>query len=405
MTTSLRECYVCDEQNVTKVYSHKLPAPSVINLPRTQDICICNNCKSVFSDFESDQPTFDEYYRLLSRYSDDAVSTGSGTSDWDKHRLNSTADFFSLYLESNDLSIVDIGCGCGGLLASLKEAGYTNLCGVDPSKSCVDTLVQTVSVRGLQGSLFDEALLDDEIFDVVILTGVLEHIYDLDTAMKNISRFCNQKDGLLLIEVPDVDRYFNFANIPFQDFNLEHINHFSSISLQNLMERYGYKMVSIQQRDVAISESHFTPAITAVFKRELEGQKRRVHEETDVEERIQKYITKSNLELDALNSILTTKLEGIDRIVIWGAGQLCLKLLQLPVLRGIKIEKFLDSNAMFQGASIDIEGVDIISPSKYKNEKILPILITTIYHDRAIRRSITDDLSWANQIISLEELK
>ena len=123
MTSSWRKCYVCDKNDVNKVYSHKLSAPSVVQLPKTQDICICNNCKSVFSDFDSNQFTFDEYYRLHSKYSDGAVSTGSGVSKWDELRLENTVSFVTPYLESKDVSIVDIGCGCGGLLANFKKFG------------------------------------------------------------------------------------------------------------------------------------------------------------------------------------------------------------------------------------------------------------------------------------------
>ena len=48
-----------------------------------------------------------------------------------------------------------------------------------------------------------------------------------------------QEGGLLYVEVPDARRYAEQVNAPSQDFNCEHINHFSLQCLHNAFARHG----------------------------------------------------------------------------------------------------------------------------------------------------------------------
>lgn len=73
--------------------------------------------------------------------------------------------------------IVDIGCGHGSLLYFLREAGYTNLRGVDTSEEQV-ALAGRLGVSGVQcGDALDFLRgLEDSSMGVVCLFDVLEHL-------------------------------------------------------------------------------------------------------------------------------------------------------------------------------------------------------------------------------------
>jgi homoserine O-acetyltransferase len=85
-------------------------------------------------------------------------------------------------------SVLDLGCGAGGLLARLKARGHRRLMGVELSQDAVTTAVG----RGLdvvQGDL-DEGLsqFGTRAFDVVVLSQTLQAIFDVEQVLSEMLR-------------------------------------------------------------------------------------------------------------------------------------------------------------------------------------------------------------------------
>ncbi|WP_201643508.1 class I SAM-dependent methyltransferase [Paraburkholderia metrosideri] len=78
----------------------------------------------------------------------------------------------------------------------------------------------------------------DGTLDVVLSFYALEHVSDLDTAIRNIRRLL-KPGGFFYFIVPNA--YQNIADFIVAD----HINHFSETSIQVLLERLGFDQVSI----------------------------------------------------------------------------------------------------------------------------------------------------------------
>ena len=106
-----------------------------------------------------------------------------------------------------------------------------------------------------------------EIFDVVILVGVLEHIQDLDTALREV-RDVLSPPGLVYVEVPDAWTFADWPNAPFQDFSTEHINFFSPVSLANLMGRHGFATRFSEQNAREQSYRTTMSNVSAVFQKQ-----------------------------------------------------------------------------------------------------------------------------------------
>ena len=97
--------------------------------------------------------------------------------------------------------------------------------GIDPSPTCVQEAEKTPGVRGFVGSLSEMPKAVSP-YNVVVLSHVLEHVRDVHPALENL-KVQMRTGSLLYVEVPDAARYADYAWSPFQDFNTEHINHFS----------------------------------------------------------------------------------------------------------------------------------------------------------------------------------
>ena len=77
-----------------------------------------------------------------------------------------------------------MGCGNGRLLMKLREEKFNNIVGVDPSSASINAL-KDIGITGYIGSIYEKG--SDEIpkADVVILTMVLEHLYEPVEAIKS----------------------------------------------------------------------------------------------------------------------------------------------------------------------------------------------------------------------------
>lgn len=98
--------------------------------------------------------------------------------------------------------ILDVGCGSGGFLHTLKEIGFSNLLGLDPFLNS-DILYE----NGLK--IEKKSILDmDEStkWDLIMLHHSLEHIEEQRETLKMISGLLSDK-GVCLIRVPIVSSY------------------------------------------------------------------------------------------------------------------------------------------------------------------------------------------------------
>jgi len=102
-----------------------------------------------------------------------------------------------------DAFLVDVGCSEGFVLKSLKNEGYTNLNGVEPSSVAKDLNDDEINI--IHG-FFSAASFQHESVDAFILSHVFEHFPDPFQIFKDMLR-CLKDDGCIIIEVPDFDGY------------------------------------------------------------------------------------------------------------------------------------------------------------------------------------------------------
>jgi len=102
-------------------------------------------------------------------------------------------------VHSKDLKILALGCGTGLAELPFLEAGY-EVTGIDLSKKMIEQAKKRPFKKLIVQDI-EEPIETDEIYDVVLLFGVMEFIHDSLNLFKNIKKKLND-DGIFAITIP-----------------------------------------------------------------------------------------------------------------------------------------------------------------------------------------------------------
>lgn len=138
-----------------------------------------------------------------------------------------------------EAKIIDIGCNDGKFLSRLRDSGFNDLCGLEPTKNMSKAAIGAgfrVFDTYLSKDVSEKIINETGKFDCVVLRQVLEHIENLSdfgSALRNLLK----PNGLLVVEVPDSEAWFTE-----HDYSLweEHLCYFDSRSLQFYLRLHGF---------------------------------------------------------------------------------------------------------------------------------------------------------------------
>jgi hypothetical protein len=233
-------------------------------------------------------------------------------------------------------------------------------------------------------------------FDCIVLTHVLEHVEDVSGALRNLVELLTTS-GLLHLEVPDAMRYAEFIVAPFQDFNTEHINHFSLRSLDNACRRAGLELVSSGDKLLESAPGMPYPAVFGFWRRGTTAHPP-VYD-GDLRPRIEEYANRSRIVMDRYEARIRSLMDRSPELMVWGTGQLTMKLLNETSLGQARIAAFIDANPINQGRTL--HGVRIVAPDTLTNVD-WPILVASTIHFQAISRAIRERFGTNIEVVGLE---
>ncbi len=392
-----RNCGACGATGITVCHSQRFIIPEGYPLPSEYNVVVCRRCGFVYADPAATQRDYDRFYCEWSKYDDSATATGSGVSPYDATRLARTASDIAQSLPSRAASILDAGCATGGLLTALRDQGFTAVAGLDPSPRCAaacrergfEAYVGSISAGSVPAHLPK--------FDCVVFSHVLEHVYDIP-AFFTAARSLLAPGGYLYLETPDAARYDEFLYAPFQEFNTEHINHFSARALENAARHFGFHPITVEQKVIQTAADTLYPAVFGLFRDS--GGMATDHPvicDQELPTRIAAYIRHSAAHMENIDRDLTAKLGHPKSVILWGAGQFAMKLLALPCLANIDVHAIVDSNPILRGKRM--AGAPIVGPREIAGTRE-PIVIATMLHAEEIRADI-QALGFSNPILSL----
>ena len=190
-----------------------------------------------------------EFYDSNSKYfNNSSLLIQEQQSDFFNSRWEKIYDFSKSFFKSELLNkkIFDIGFGFAQALIYFKNKGL-KVSGLEPSNEGVKYAKEQGIEKIYQFSIEDlEEVKDKQ--DIVLLLNVLEHLRDPKKVLLDIKSNVLNKNGLLIIDVPNDFNDFQIAAN--NEYNLNewwfyppnHINYFSHDSLKSLLKGCGYKI-------------------------------------------------------------------------------------------------------------------------------------------------------------------
>jgi 2-polyprenyl-3-methyl-5-hydroxy-6-metoxy-1,4-benzoquinol methylase len=142
-------------------------------------------------------------------------------------------------------SALDIGCGNGHFLGLLKHLGW-KVRGVEMNAQAAGLAREHFDIDVFEGML-EDAPLDDESFDYINISHVLEHIYDPTAFLQRVRRLL-KPTGTVYIEVPN---FASFAQETSREFwygweTPRHVSMFTPASLRLMVEKAGLRIKNME---------------------------------------------------------------------------------------------------------------------------------------------------------------
>lgn len=386
-----RRCPVCDHLGADVLHEQRFLGVAGTGLLDGYDVVACNSCGAVFSDHLPPAERFAKYYSSASKY--EFSHRGGEQHREEILRVEGLANWLSTHL-SLDLPILDVGCATGELLLKLREVGFRDITGLDPSRECVER------VRNLHGLTMIEGVLgskrrEQRSYGAVILSAVLEHIPSTDLFIQDLIQWTDPL-GYIVVEVPDLEFFDRSNNAPYQEMSVEHVNFFTSLSLKNLMGRHGFQAVAERHFICPAAPGGLTGAVLTILFQKSNNVSKIMLEEIS-KTSMQRYIQHCGQAIESEGATIKQLIRSQQSVIVWGTGTLCQRLLAQGELAKAKISYFVDSNLYYQGKYL--AGIPINSPCEIQSDD--PILITSWCFQNEITESIRKTLGLKNHIITL----
>jgi len=378
-----RACPACGAAAAEPVHRVRLRTPDRHPLEGGYEVVSCLECGAGYADAAVAQAAYDSYYAQRAKYAAD-LPTVAGTTEepaWVRARFDEAASRIARLVPPG-ARVLDIGCSTGSLLGALRRTGFRDVRGIDPSPASASVAERLHGVRVDVGTLHRLPERTGT-FDCVCLTGVLEHVWDVDGAMAAVTSLL-RPGGAVYVEVPDASRYLDPFIAPFEDFHTEHVNHFSGATLAALGRRFGLGTAWCGPADNDIVPGATAAVVALCWRAGAEHEGTGGRDDALVRS-LHAFTARSAEAWGRLGHRLRQDLGTSPTFVLWGMGELSMKLLATTVLAERSPAALVDGNPARHG--LRFGGVPVRPPDSLRGGEG-PIVVGSLLRGASIGRAI-----------------
>jgi hypothetical protein len=326
-----RDCPICNVEP-EKVWRQVWDLPGLA----THDIgfSICPECGLVFQSPTVKPEDMQKYY------SETAVYINPGRNgkppSYNKKRVAWSIKALQSVVGDIPQSVFQVGCSDGFTLSEFRGAGASEVSGIDPGSAGNTLAKELYGIEITTGTI--EQFQPSRHYDLMILTHILEHLYDPLKVMAKCA-LMQDEGGWLLLEVPLLER---LDRLPPGYFTLEHLNYFSEPTLLRMLGDAGYVAHMIEKRYC----DRIYPCISVVARKERSAFPSDADSDySRARPFIQAYRQRETGQWQNISDKLKQRMRQGASVYIWGAGIHTSQLLASTDLRSyVSIKGLLDSS-------------------------------------------------------------
>lgn len=196
----------------------------------------CASCKLVRSGWMDDEATLRSIYSQIEDPDyevevDNRMRTGKSYLGWISRFCNEPR------------CLLDIGCSTGIFLYLANQKGW-KVFGLEPSNWAASIASHRVLSDEISIGTLEEADFPAEYFDAITLWDVLEHLASPSDALNRINRWL-KPSGWLFLNTPNISSFpARMMGSHWVLFLREHIWYFSTMTIETMLNKCGFKTVS-----------------------------------------------------------------------------------------------------------------------------------------------------------------
>ena len=251
-------CRICKKPNIKRIDVN------------SASYTACSNCNSICKIL-----TLDEYNALNPDYGSEDIIKGLDVA-LIKNILSieDKKKFISSVLRHmewgpdrniNKIDLLDIGCGMGGYLVAASELGINSF-GIEPSKDHYEATKEIFNLNIINGYLTENKYPHQK-FDIIILSHVIEHIYQPKDFIAMVMKLL-KTNGVLVITTPNANSLLSKASGKYWSM-LKPVDHVSLLSKKSF-QTMGFDFTA----QTSEYPWEFLAGILSVFLRALKSLKK-----------------------------------------------------------------------------------------------------------------------------------
>ncbi|MFN8251759.1 MAG: class I SAM-dependent methyltransferase [Ferruginibacter sp.] len=207
----------------------------------------CNHCTHRFTQDIPEQEAIGPYYKSDAYISHSDTKKGLINTLYHmvrKRTLNGKRKMVVVATGTDKGAILDIGCGTGAFLHTMKTAGWKTT-GLEPDETAREKATALYGLQPMEpGELFK---MPSASFNAITMWHVLEHVHQLHDYIKQLSQLL-APGGKIFIAVPNYtskdagiyNEYWAAYDVP------RHLYHFSPASMRQLINGYGLRVTTVK---------------------------------------------------------------------------------------------------------------------------------------------------------------
>ena len=206
----------------------------------------CMNCSHIFADDNLDEKAIEEIYSNKYFFGDEYINYINDKQQIEKNsksRLKIIKKYSGKLINKN---LFEIGCAYGFFLNSIKN-NFKNVSGIEINKDAVEYARDKLDLDVINGDFATNKNISLQKYNIFCMFDVIEHLNNPDKTIKRIATETND-ETYIYITTGDIESLN--ARVKGKNWRLihppSHIHYFSKKTIKLLLEKNGFKIISIK---------------------------------------------------------------------------------------------------------------------------------------------------------------